>query len=67
MMYYYLLCIYYICCKQCGIFRKKIITTTDIYKDDLVEKVKKADKEAKEYYAKLDKEKLEQEKEVDEK
>ena len=39
----------------------------DIYKDDLVEKVKKADKEAKEYYAKLDKEKLEQEKEVDEK
>ena len=39
----------------------------DIYKDDLVEKVKKADREAKEYYAKLDKEKLEQEKEVDEK
>lgn len=46
---------------------KKIITTTDIYKDDVVEKVKKADREAKEYYAKLDKEKLEQEKEVDEK
>ncbi len=39
----------------------------DIYKDDLVEKVKKADREAKEYYAKLDKEKLKQEKEVDEK
>lgn len=39
----------------------------DIYKDDLAEKVKKADREAKEYYAKLDKEKLEQEKEVNEK
>lgn len=34
----------------------------DIYKDGLVDRVKKANKDTKEYYAKLDKQKLEEEK-----
>lgn len=39
--------------------------TDDIYEEGLVERVKKADKEAKEYYAKLDQQKLEEEKNVE--
>lgn len=38
----------------------------DIYEEGLVGRVKKADKDAKEYYAKLDKQKLEEEKYVEE-